>query len=37
MLVLYLFTELVALPPNAIRIKSYDFEGPINCVVRFVP
>jgi hypothetical protein len=25
-----LFTELIALPPNAIRIKFWDCEGPMN-------
>jgi hypothetical protein len=30
MQVLQLFTELIALPPNAICIKCYDFEWPMN-------
>jgi hypothetical protein len=27
---LQLFTELIALPPNAVSIKCYDFKGPMN-------
>jgi hypothetical protein len=30
-------TELIALPPNAIHIKCYDFEGPMNPSGHFVP
>jgi hypothetical protein len=35
--VLNLFSELIALPQNAIRIKCYDFEGPINSSIQFPP
>jgi hypothetical protein len=35
--VLQLFTELMALPPNAIGIKCYDFEGSMNTNGHFVP
>jgi hypothetical protein len=31
-----LFTELIALPPNTIRIKCYDFKGPVNSSGHFV-
>jgi hypothetical protein len=30
MWILQLFIELIALPPTAIPIKSYDFDGPVN-------
>jgi hypothetical protein len=32
-----LLTELMTLPPNAISIKSYDFEGSMNSTGHFVP
>jgi hypothetical protein len=32
MQVFQLFTELIALPSNAIGIKCYDFEGSMNLV-----
>jgi hypothetical protein len=32
---LYVGLELIALPPNAIRIKFYDFEGPVNSSCHF--
>jgi hypothetical protein len=35
MYVLQLFTELKALPHNAIRIKCYDVEGPMNSSGHF--
>jgi hypothetical protein len=35
-LFLQLFTELVALPPNAICIECYNFQGPMNSSGQFV-
>jgi hypothetical protein len=32
---LQLFAELIALPQNAIRIKCYDFEWPMNSIYHF--
>jgi hypothetical protein len=37
MYVLQLFTGIKALPPNAIFIKCYDFERPMNPMSYFVP
>jgi hypothetical protein len=34
-LFLQLFTELIALPPNAICIEVYDLEGPMNSSDHF--
>jgi hypothetical protein len=34
--ILHLFTELMALPSNVIRIKCYDFEGPVKTIYPFV-
>jgi hypothetical protein len=34
--VLQLFSELIASPPNAICIKCYDFERPMNSSSLFV-
>jgi hypothetical protein len=36
MQVLQLFIEFIALPLNTIRIKCYDFEGPVNSSGHFV-
>jgi hypothetical protein len=36
MKVFQLFTEHTALPPNAIYIKRYDFERPMNSSSNFV-
>jgi hypothetical protein len=35
MQVLQLFAELIALPQNAICIKCYDFEGPMNYIYHY--
>jgi hypothetical protein len=35
MQILHLFPELIALPSNAIHIKCYDFNGPINSGYEF--
>jgi hypothetical protein len=32
---LQLYTEFLALPPNAVPIKCHDFEGPVNCSGHF--
>jgi hypothetical protein len=32
---LQLFAELIALPQNAIRIKCYDIEGPMNYICHY--
>jgi hypothetical protein len=29
------FSQLIALPQNAIRIKCYDFEGPMNSIYHY--
>jgi hypothetical protein len=35
MQILQLFAELIILPQNAIRIKYYDFEGPMNSICHY--
>jgi hypothetical protein len=36
MQILQLFAELIALPQNAIHIKCYDFEGPMNSICHYL-